>query len=190
MKYPIAKRVLKIRKDYYNVEKIITRRIKGKNKSYLIKWVGYPFKDCSWEPVSHLGNIKDKIENFDKNFPNSIDKRGLKRYLYVVHQKESHIIKIKNPFLPDKEFKKEKIKKNDDIIICIDNSDINIEINQEKIEEEKDNVLKDDYDGNGNGVSELEETHHMDGNENSNDSENIVSEEKDAPKLIRPILIW
>ena len=63
--------------------------------------------------------------------------------------------------------------------------------NKEKIRElEKDNVLKDDYDGNGNGVSELEETHHMDGNENSNDSENIVSEEKDAPKLIRPILIW
>ena len=73
-------------------------------------------------------------------------------------------------------------------MICIDNNDINIEINQEKIEEEKENVLKEDFDDIG--VSESEETHHMDDNGNSNDSENIVPEEKDVPKLIRPILIW
>ena len=190
MKYLITKRILKTKKDYYNVEKIITRKIKGKNRIYLIKWAGYPFKDCSWEPVSHLGNIKDMIESFDKYYPNSIDIKGLKRYLYVIHQKKSHIIKIKNPFLQDENWKKEKIKKNDDVMICIDNHDINIEINQEETEEENENnkILKENFDDNG--VSELEETINIDNNENPNESESIVSEEKDIPKLIRPILIW
>ncbi len=190
MKYLITKRFLKPRKDFYKVEKIITRRIKGKNRFYLIKWVGYPFRDCSWEPVSHLGNITDMVENFDKNFPYSIDKRGLKRYLYVIHQKESHIIKIKNPFLPVEDFKKEKTKKNNNIMICIDNHDINIEDNKENIEEEKEekNLFKDVFDGND--ISELEETKYMDNNVNLNDSEKIISEEKNIPKLIRPILIW
>ena len=61
--------------DYYEVEKIITRRFKGKNKLYLIKWLGYPITDCTWEPISHLGNINTLVEQFDDNFPNSIDKR-------------------------------------------------------------------------------------------------------------------
>ena len=54
--------------DYYEVEKIITRRLVGKNKIYLIKWAGYPIKDCTWEPISHLDKINFLVEDFDNNF--------------------------------------------------------------------------------------------------------------------------
>ena len=82
MKYLLSKKRFNNDKNYFDVEKIITRKIDGKNKYYLIKWVGYPLKDCSWEPVSHLQNISHMVEIFDNNFPSSIDKKGLKRYLY------------------------------------------------------------------------------------------------------------
>ena len=99
MKYLSTKRNLNTNKDYYEVEKIITRKTFGKNRMYLIKWLGYPLKDCSWEPISNLSSISDMVENFDQNFPNSVDKRQLKKYLYIIKHRESHIIRIKNPFL-------------------------------------------------------------------------------------------
>ena len=94
-------------KDCFEVEKIITRKVDGKNKFYLVKWVGYPLKDCSWEPFSHLQKISGMIETFEQNFPNSIDKKRLRKYLYVsnlISKKGSHIIKIKNPFLKKRVF--------------------------------------------------------------------------------------
>ena len=57
MKYLNSKTNLKINKDYYQVEKIITRKTVGKNRMYLIKWEGYPLKDCSWEPASHIDGV-------------------------------------------------------------------------------------------------------------------------------------
>ena len=121
MKYLNIKRSLRANNDYYEVEKIIARKAFGKKRMYLIKWLGYPLKDCSWEPVSHLSSISEMIENFDKNFPQSVDKRRLKKYLYIIKQRESHIIRIKNPFLEKRVFKKEKIKPKNDVFIYIDN---------------------------------------------------------------------
>ena len=138
MKYLNIKRSLRANNDYYEVEKIIARKAFGKKRMYLIKWLGYPLKDCSWEPVSHLNSILDMVENFDKNFPHSVDKRRLKKYLYIIKQRESHIIRIKNPFLEKRVFKKEKIKQKNDVIIYIDNSK-NIKETEGKKEEEKEN---------------------------------------------------
>jgi len=74
--------------DYYEVEKIIARKSKGKNKLYLIKWLGYPIRDCTWEPISHLDNINTLVEQFDKNFPNSIDKRQFGKYLHSINKRK------------------------------------------------------------------------------------------------------
>ena len=68
------------RQKCYNVEFIITRRIIGNKKFYLIKWEGYPITGCSWEPISHLSNIKDMVKEFDDNFPNSINHKLLKEF--------------------------------------------------------------------------------------------------------------
>ena len=86
--------------DYFDVERIITRKYKGDKKYYLIKWEGYPLKDCSWEPASNLENIKSMVENFDNNYPNSIKKRLLKKYFRLIHgskiNRNKNNLKLKN----------------------------------------------------------------------------------------------
>ena len=194
MKYLLSKKRFNNDKDYFDVEKIITRKINGKKKYYLIKWVGYPLKDCSWEPISHLQNISHMIEIFDNNFPASIDKKGLKRYLCVINRKESHIIRIKNPFLKSKCFRKLKKKKESNIIINIDNSRININLenieNKEEKKEEEKEIGKNDKETEKYICNINEED-----NQNLNLSENLnevnmkVDYEKNNIKLKRPILI-
>ena len=66
------------------------------------------------------------VEDFDKNFPNSIDKRQLKKYLKVIKQRSNQIIKIKNPFFKKIVYKNEKNTIEDNIIICIDNNNLYI----------------------------------------------------------------
>ena len=190
MKYIIEKGRFNDGKEYYNVEKIITRKFDGKKKLYLIKWDGYPLQDCSWEPISHLENIADMVEIFDKNFPNSIDKKRLRRFLNIIKKKESNIIRIRNPFMDKKRFKKRKIKKNNNIIISIDNSRYVNTLDKEKKEEikviekeiEETSIKVDDI---VNGTEKL----NLDLSEKISELSTINSDEK-YPKLIRPILIW
>lgn len=50
----------------YNVERIIDKKnIKGKTH-YKVKWEGYPYSQCTWEPVDHLENVKNLINHFEK----------------------------------------------------------------------------------------------------------------------------
>ena len=187
MKYLSTKRNLNINKDYYEVEKIITRKTFGKNRMYLIKWLGYPLKDCSWEPISNLSSILDMVENFDQNFPHSVDKRQLKKYLYIIKHRESHIIRIKNPFLEKRVFKKEKIKHKNDVIIYIDNSKNNIEIEEEKKEKQE---IEIEFQSNLTEMKKEEETVNLNEKEN-NDVLNIsFFDDKKSLKLIKPIIIW
>ena len=183
-------------KDCFEVEKIITRKVDGKNKFYLVKWVGYPLKDCSWEPFSHLQKISGMIETFEQNFPNSIDKKRLRKYLYVsnlISKKGSHIIKIKNPFLKKRVFKNKQIRKNDNIIICIDNSNYFNKKDEEKKEEEEE---KENYEENKeteisiDNISIKEEKENLKIDENLNEINMINSDENNLPKLIKPIIVW
>ena len=194
MKYLLSKKRFNNDKDYFDVEKIITRKINGKKKYYLIKWVGYPLKDCSWEPISHLQNISHMIEIFDNNFPASIDKKGLKRYLCAINRKESHIIRIKNPFLKSKCFRKLKKKKESNIIINIDNSRININLenieNKEEKKEEEKEIGKNDKETEKYicNINE-EDKQNLNLSENLNEVNMKVDYEKNNIKLKRPILI-
>jgi hypothetical protein len=38
----------------YEVERILAARRHGRRQEYLIKWLGYPNEECSWEPASGL----------------------------------------------------------------------------------------------------------------------------------------
>ena len=52
----------------YAVEKILDRRKAGRSYQYLIKWIGYPHEDDSWEPKSGIigpGAIK-LVKEFDR----------------------------------------------------------------------------------------------------------------------------
>jgi hypothetical protein len=181
-------------KDYFIVDKIIARKLVGKKKLYLIKWKGYPVGDCSWEPISNLVNITNMVEDFDKNFPNSIDKRRLKKYLKVIKQRSNHIIKIKNPFFKKIVFKNEKNTIEDNIIICIDNNNLFNKVKEEKKEEEKEN--------DGENIKEtkeiiIEDNNIFKGSDKNNfdyieklNEFNSISDDKHRSELIRPIIAW
>ena len=194
MKYLRTKGSFKTGKNYFDVEKIISRKVEGKNKFYLIKWVGFPLADCSWEPISHLHNVIDMVETFEQNFPDSIDKRRLKKYLYVINQKGSHIIRIKNPFLEKRGYKNKRMKKKENIIICIDNS-TNLNKKDEECKEEEKEIQKENEETeisieNFNDLNKKEDKQNLKINEISNELNTINSDENNNKKLIKPILIW
>ena len=169
--------------NIYDVEKIITRRNVGKKRFYLIKWKGYPISDSSWEPITHLYNIIDMVNKFNENFPFSIEEELLNKYYEST--------KDKNPKLKKKIKKKhtnKKVKLNK-IIIPIDNTDIDINIENSFIKEEKDdesnietNIISDNKEKNIN----VNETNDINRNVFTKDITNENSEQK----LIWPIVIW
>ena len=160
----------------YNVEFIITRKIKGKKKFYLIKWEGYPITDCSWEPISHLSNINDMVKEFDDNFPNSINHKYLKEFKLELKKYKHH----KNHKNTEKS-KKLKNTKSNKIIIELDNIDL-ISINNEK--EKGETYIECDI-----KVENFDNETKIESTEKTND--NYTNDYfKNDGKLIKPILIW
>lgn len=52
--------------EEYQVEKIIAKR-DFPYKSYLIKWEGWDIRDSTWEPIEHLENAVELVDEFEKN---------------------------------------------------------------------------------------------------------------------------
>ncbi|EGC35704.1 hypothetical protein DICPUDRAFT_32968, partial [Dictyostelium purpureum] len=50
----------------YYVEKILSKRIRGGIKEYLIKWEGYDVKEATWEAESDCF-CTDLIEEFEES---------------------------------------------------------------------------------------------------------------------------
>ena len=162
--------------DYYEVEKIITRRLVGKNRIYLIKWAGYPIKDCTWEPISHLYKINFLVEDFDNNFPKSIDKRQLRKFFHATNKR--HKQKLHSRY---QAIRKNLVQsKNNHIIINMDDySIIDTKINDN--EKNKEKTLIADY-------IEISEENISENNIKENQFE--LKEHDSDMKLKRPILIW
>ena len=140
MKYNNSKR---LKNKLYEVEKIITRKIENSNKLYLIKWKGYSLRYCSWEPIPHLENILDMVNDFENNFPFTIDQKALKTFFNLYNK----ALEKKNVF-KEKTFLKRKTKKNslinNKITIYLDLDDY------ENIENNKINEKQDKGDNMGN----------------------------------------
>ncbi len=48
----------------WTVEDIRDSRLRSLELQYLIKWKGFPDEENSWEPVAHLGNSMEYVEEF------------------------------------------------------------------------------------------------------------------------------
>ena len=169
----------------YDVEYIITRRTEGKKNYYLIKWEGYPIKDCSWEPITHLSNVMDMVNEFDDNFPNSIEQKALKEF-YVELGKYEH-----KKFLQKKRLMKrqkgQKLESNK-IIISLDDTDCSKALNDDN-EKPKIEIKCISLCENENDVNKENEDKDNDINYdkiNKDEEDNI----KNVGKLIKPIIIW
>jgi hypothetical protein len=51
--------------EEYEVDLILDKRIICKKTQYLIKWLGYPLHDATWEPVENLTNALEKLQEFE-----------------------------------------------------------------------------------------------------------------------------
>ena len=68
------------RSGIYEVEKIINYKICKNKKYYLIKWIDYPIHESTWEPKSNLINLDYMIEEFESEYPFSIDQNMYQIY--------------------------------------------------------------------------------------------------------------
>lgn len=50
------------------MEKILDKRKDGRKTLYCVKWEGFSEKECTWEPLTNLQNVKEMVKEFDKNF--------------------------------------------------------------------------------------------------------------------------
>ena len=162
---------------YYNVDKIITRKIKRGKKFYLIKWRGFSLEYCSWEPISHLTKILNLVEIFDNNFPDSIEKEEYTKFLKL--------------------YKKYKKKKLVNSLTTFENKNKNISSNKIiiNLEELNINEMKDEKENNTIDIDkeitiqiniEKETNKIIDKNFEDKNKYNIYGGEK----LIKPILVW
>jgi hypothetical protein len=51
--------------EQYEVESILARRGSGARSQYLVKWLGYPVWEATWEKSSSLTKAKDAVQDFE-----------------------------------------------------------------------------------------------------------------------------
>lgn len=51
--------------EEFVVETILAKKVIDNITQYKVKWQGYPLSQSTWEPVSHLANVKDMIMDFE-----------------------------------------------------------------------------------------------------------------------------
>ena len=56
--------------EEYEVKTILSKRTKRNKTQYLVEWLGYPIYDATWEPIEHLHNAKDLVEQFEQSSMN------------------------------------------------------------------------------------------------------------------------
>ena len=66
---PGPSNVTEDREEEYEVERIVDSRYKGQRLEYLVHWKGWSDSDCTWEPVSNLGNAADAVQDFHAAHP-------------------------------------------------------------------------------------------------------------------------
>ena len=52
----------------YEVEKILSKRKRYGKVEYLVRWKGYTAKEDTWEKESNLGNAKEAVEEYEKEY--------------------------------------------------------------------------------------------------------------------------
>ena len=87
--------------DFYEVEKIITRRYFKNKKYYLIKWLYYPINQSTWETQSNLKHLQYLINDFEAQFPNTIDQNMYNIFCNEIKNIKTRKIKEEKCFDPN-----------------------------------------------------------------------------------------
>ena len=82
--------------NFYEVEKIINCKIYKNKKFYLIKWLYFPINESTWEPKSNLKNLKNLIDEFESEYPFSVDHDMYNIFCEEINKKKRYKNKNKN----------------------------------------------------------------------------------------------
>ena len=63
--------------EEFEVECILDHRTHRHQSEYLVKWLGYPDYDASWEPAAHLEHASDVVRDFWTSGSKSQGERGV-----------------------------------------------------------------------------------------------------------------
>ena len=64
----------------YEVEKILDRQERRGKTKYLVKWKGYMTEENTWEGIENLRNVREKVEEFEKErFEEEIQRIKIKK---------------------------------------------------------------------------------------------------------------
>ena len=55
--------------EFYNIDKILDRRIINGKYQYKIKWEGYPMSQSTWEPLKNLETAIELVEEYNRIHP-------------------------------------------------------------------------------------------------------------------------
>jgi len=64
--------------DFYTPERIVGKRGKGNSRQYLVRWVGFPPEEDTWEPLKNLSLVPQLIEQYETQ-PKAIPRRRRRR---------------------------------------------------------------------------------------------------------------
>jgi len=64
--FPRPPPVLVESQEEWEVEKVLAKRSYRNKVQYLVKWVGYPNSENTWEPVANLQNAREKVLEFEE----------------------------------------------------------------------------------------------------------------------------
>jgi hypothetical protein len=78
--------------EEYDVERILDKKIKNGRDYYLVKWVGYPESQSTWEVRKNLSSVSKMIDQFEKNY---VPKNQTHRSKMMENGKSPHKSKIK-----------------------------------------------------------------------------------------------
>jgi hypothetical protein len=81
--------------DQWEVEAVLNKKRVGNKVKYLIKWKGYSAYNNTWEPVEHLMNAKEYIEEFEAA---QAEKKRIEDELHASSELKAN---IEEGYLPD-----------------------------------------------------------------------------------------
>jgi hypothetical protein len=55
--------------EEYEVEKLLAHRHSGRQREFLVKWVGYGPEENTWEPLKHLKNCPEVLAEYYAQLP-------------------------------------------------------------------------------------------------------------------------
>ena len=120
--------------DVYQVEKIVGKRWKGGKVQYKVKWEGYPYSQCTWEPLENLQTVIELIDQYNESQQTTSKKVKKDNEEDYLHKKR------KNSGSDAHEEKKEK--KTDKESSNIKKSEVTLDEQNESKEESKDSNNK------------------------------------------------